>query len=268
MCIGRSIEIATEPAPDRRIHERLRATDVEWLRGARIKYGAEVRVLDISVGGIRLETEMRLKPNAQVVLQLTGPGSPILMPSQIVRCRAASLGDIVEYEAACAFKRPLNVSELTLEPRHQPQQPASLVARPATASAGWQKVVARFNDGRIECGYTSDFHPSKTHLHLWPSPRHGESTLIWLSQLKALFFVREFTGDPTRAEAKVFSNLTQGRKVEVTFRDNEIIVGSTLSYRDDGTGFFLQPADPRSNNLRVFVTAAGMQRVRFLWTED
>jgi len=41
-------------------------------------------------------------------------------------------------------------------------------------------------------------------------------------------------------------------------------VGSTLSYRAEGQGFFLQPADPRSNNLSVFVTAAGVQQVRFL----
>ena len=33
---------------------------------------------------------------------------------------------------------------------------------------------------------------------------------------------------------------------------------------DRGYGFFLGPADPRSNNLPVFVTAAGMQHVRFL----
>jgi hypothetical protein len=54
--------------------------------------------------------------------------------------------------------------------------------------------------------------------------RHGESLAIPQSQLKALFFVREFKGH----------------------------------------GFFLRPADPRSNNLSVFVTAAGMQNVRFL----
>jgi hypothetical protein len=52
--------------------------------------------------------------------------------------------------------------------------------------------------------------------------------------------------------------------MEVTFRDNEIIVGSTLSYRGEDNGFFLQPADPGSNNLRVFVTPAGLQQVRFL----
>jgi hypothetical protein len=42
------------------------------------------------------------------------------------------------------------------------------------------------------------------------------------------------------------------------------MVGSTLGYRGEGNGFFLHPADGRSNNQRVFVTASGVQRMRFL----
>lgn len=50
----------------------------------------------------------------------------------------------------------------------------------------------------------------------------------------------------------------------MTFYDGEVLVGSTLVYRGEGNGFFLHPADSRSNNLRVFVTAGGMRHVRFL----
>jgi hypothetical protein len=258
VCIDDSF--AQEPPSNRRIHERLNVRNLEWLRGARVKYGAAVRVMDISAGGLRLETEKALKPNSNVVLELTGPDSPMLIPSKVVRCRAASLGDILTYEAACAFKRPLPIPERTV--KLVPAHPAvSVTAEP---SEGWRKVVARFNDGRVVCGYTNDFHPSKAQLHLSTNLRHRESTVIPLSQLKALFFVREFTGDPQRVEAKFFSEPPHGRTMEVTFCDNEVLVGSTLSYRTEGHGFFLRPADPRSNNLSVFVTAAGMQHVRFL----
>ena len=139
-------------------------------------------------------------------------------------------------------------------------------ARPVAAapSVGWQKVIARFNDGRIVAGYTNDFHPSKQQLHLFPNPRQGESTFIPLTKLKALFFVREFSGDPTLVESKDFVDPPKGRKVEVTFHDHEVMVGSTLGYRGEGNGFFLHPADGRSNNQRVFVTASGMRRMRFL----
>jgi hypothetical protein len=76
--------------------------------------------------------------------------------------------------------------------------------------------------------------------------------------------VREFSGDPTLVESKDFVDPPKGRKVEVTFHDHEVMVGSTLGYRGEGNGFFLHPADGRSNNQRVFVTASGMRRMRFL----
>jgi hypothetical protein len=261
VCLADSMDVAVDAEANRRIHERLRASDLQWLRGARIKYGADVRILDISVGGVLLETDSELTRDANVVVELSGPESAILIPSRVLRCRRASLGEILKYQGACAFKRPLTIPELTARRKAQ----AMPAARPAAApSAGWQKVVARFNDGRIVSGYTNDFHPSKPQLHLSPNPRVAEASFIPLAQLKALFFVREFVGDPTRVDSKVFSDPPQGRKVEVTFHDSEVMVGSTLGYRGEGNGFFVQPADTRSNNLRVFVTASGMQQVRFL----
>lgn len=259
VCIGDSMEIAVDVDSNRRLHERLKASDLRWLRGARIKYGSDVRIIDISAGGVLLETESALTRDANVVVELTGPDSPILIPSRVLRCRMASLGEILKYQGACAFKRPLTMPEFTSR-----REPPAVPAARAERSAGWQKVIARFNDGRIVYGYTNDFHPSKNQLHLSPNPRQGDSTYIPLAQLKALFFVREFMGDPTRVDSRDFLEAPQGRKVEVTFRDREVMVGSTLGYRGEGHGFFIHPADPGSNNLRVFVTAAGTQRVRFL----
>ena len=43
-----------------------------------------------------------------------------------------------------------------------------------------------------------------------------------------------------------------------------MLVGTTLSYRPDGQGFFVIPADPRANNLRVFVVTSAVRHVRFL----
>jgi len=256
-----------KPPSDRRIHERLRAGDLEWLRGASVKYGAEVRVLDISAGGLLLETPQALKPNSSVILELTGPDSPILVPSRVLRCRVASLSDILTYEGACAFRRPLTLPELTMKLTAETAPPAMPVEHTAETSIDWGKVVARFNDGSIVRGYTNDFDPSKAHMHISSDLRDGESTIILLSDLKALFFVREFAGNPMREDDKFFSQTPNGDRVEVTFLDNEVMVGSTQSYPAEGQGFFLQPADPRSNNLSVFVTAAGVQHTRFLSPE-
>jgi PilZ domain len=262
MCIDGSFD--QELPSNRRVHERLKADDLEWLRGASVKYDAAVRVLDISAGGVLLETEKALKPNSNVVLELTGPERPIVVPSKVLRCRVASLRDILTYEGACAFKRPLTIPELTVKLTSTATQPTVSIAHTAESRVGWRKVVARFADGRVVRGYTNNFDPFKARMQLLTDGRDGESTIIPLSELTALFFVRDLAGDSTRVEAKFFSETPHGRKMEVTLRDNEVIVGSTLSYRVEGHGFFIQPSDTQSNNLSVFVTAAALQHVRYL----
>jgi hypothetical protein len=265
VCLTDAVDEHVDEASNRRVHERLKPRDLQWLRSARLKYGPEVKVIDLSAGGMLLETESELAPDANIVVELTGAASPILVPSRVLRCRVATLGEILKYQGACAFKRPLTLPELAARSRRVKEAaPARSLAQTAPAAASWQKVIARFKDGRLLCGFTNDFHPSKLQLHISPNPRQGDSVFVPLSQLKALFFVREFLGDPTFVERKAFVEPPQGRKVEVTFHDDEIMVGSTLGYRADGNGFFLHPADSRSNNIRVFVTAAGMQQIRFL----
>jgi hypothetical protein len=81
--------------------------------------------------------------------------------------------------------------------------------------------------------------------------------------LKAVFFVRDFAGNPAYIEPKTVDRPPQGRKIEVTFVDGEVIPGSTLSYRPDGHGFFVRPADPGSNNIRIFVVSGAVRHVRF-----
>ena len=125
-------------------------------------------------------------------------------------------------------------------------------------------MVARFRDGHLVRGYTADFHPSKPQLHLSAEPHSSDTLFLQLSQLKALFFVRDFAGDEMRVDRHEFGAAPQGRKVAVTFHDGEILLGSTLGYKGEGQGFFVHPADPRSNNLRVFVAPGATQQVKFL----
>jgi len=250
---------------ERRGHLRLGPDDVRWLRSARLKYGPDVRVLDISTGGILIETDGQLRPDANIVFELSGPTNSILMPSKVLRCRVASFADVMRYQGACSFKRPLEIPDLLKQAIGKSTgTTATTTAQQPRASASWQKVVARFRDGRLVRGYTADFHPSKPQLHLSAEPHSSDTLFLQLSQLKALFFVRDFNGDQTRVDRHEFSAAPQGRKVVVTFHDGETLLGSTLGYRGEGAGFFVQPADPRSNNLRMFVAPGATQQVRFL----
>lgn len=243
-------------AHDRRAQVRLSADDASWLRGARLKYGPEVRVIDVSTGGILVEAEgAPLTPHSNVVFELSAQTGTMLMPARVLRSQPVEGG--ARHQAACAFKRALSVGTLAAVARDA--SPA-----PAAPRASWQRVVARFRDGRVVRGYTNDFHPSKAHLHLTPEDDTGDTALLALSQLKALFFVREFAGDPTRVESSEFAKAQPGRRVEVVFADGEVLRGTTLAYRGKGNGFFVQPADAGSNNLRVFVAPGATVQVRFL----
>ena len=76
--------------------------------------------------------------------------------------------------------------------------------------------------------------------------------------------MRDFDGDPNYQESKVFGSRGQGRRIEVTFSDGEVILGTTLNYRADSQGFMVIPADAGANNTRIFVVTTALRRVRFL----
>jgi hypothetical protein len=84
-----------------------------------------------------------------------------------------------------------------------------------------------------------------------------------LGHLKAVFFVRDFEGDAGHIDCQTADGNGRGRKIAVTFMDDEVIVGKTLNYRPAGGGFFIEPIDKKSNNQRVFVVSAAVRHVRF-----
>jgi hypothetical protein len=133
------------------------------------------------------------------------------------------------------------------------------------------KIVVRFADGRIKKGYCQDFFPNKPVFHLIRNHAGGskEPEEIQVADLKAVFFLKTFAGHPDYKERKEFAegDSPKGRKVEVTFADGEILQGSVLGYSPKEAGFFLFPADPKSNNMRAFVLNASVKNFRYLESE-
>ena len=272
------------PPANRRAYPRLSVREFEWLRAARLKYGPDVHVIDVSAGGFAVETKHPLKPHSKVVFELTGPTGSLLVPARIVRSQIVSLNGIALYRSGCAFQNALELSGLRpdvstpcmppgdpveievalLTPGHaQTCDAPSRLLVPVIAPS-WQKVVVRYRDGRILRGYTRDFNVARPQFHFSLDPVSGDSLVVPLTQLKALFFVRDFAGDPTHKEQRVFTVPPQGRKLEVTFDDGEVLLGSTLSYRPEAHGFIVHPADPHGNNIRVFVSSAAVRHVQFM----
>jgi hypothetical protein len=128
------------------------------------------------------------------------------------------------------------------------------------------KIIARYLDGKMIKGFTQDFSPNKPGFHIFPLDAPNESVEILLKELKAVFFVRDFSGRPEYDERKHFApeERPSGRIVEVTFIDGEVMVGSTVAYDPKRPGFFIFPADPQGNNARVFGLSKAVRTVRYL----
>jgi hypothetical protein len=130
------------------------------------------------------------------------------------------------------------------------------------------KIVIHYLDGRLEKGITSDFFPNKEHFHVMPAtPPAGVKMLeIRITDLKAVFFVKDFTGSPDYIDKKDFEpgKNVVGRKLSVVFKDGELMVGTTTGYQPDRPGFFIVPADPKSNVERCFVITKATREVKFV----
>jgi hypothetical protein len=151
--------------------------------------------------------------------------------------------------------------------RFEPARLASAQPNPdPRATNGWNRIVVRYLDGHLLKGYCQDFHPARPTFHVSPATVGLDTTpvLVPMAQLKAIFFVRDFAGNPQRVERKEFEKTNQGRRIEVTFLDDEVLLGSTLGYRPDGTGFFVTPADSEGNNIRVYVLHGAIRHIRYV----
>jgi hypothetical protein len=127
------------------------------------------------------------------------------------------------------------------------------------------RVVAHFVDGRLAKGTTQDFFPNRARFHVQPTD--GSPAIeIRCKDLKALFFVREHGGNPTRRDLRGFlaspGETAQGKKIAVRFRDGELLCGYSLTYMPDREGFFVFPSDNGSNNLRIYVVVAATVEVK------
>jgi hypothetical protein len=126
----------------------------------------------------------------------------------------------------------------------------------------------RYADGRLIKGYTNDFFPNKPvfHVRSVDSSPTDKGVEVSIKELKAVFFVKDFTGNAAYNEEKSFpeGGRPSGRKVEVIFSDGELLVGSTLGYDPARPGFFVTPSDPQSNNMRVFVISGAVRNFRYI----
>ena len=141
-----------------------------------------------------------------------------------------------------------------------------LMVTPSRTPDHLNKVVVAYLDGRRLKGYVYNFSALKDSFHLFPqeNPLQERGQDVAMNHLKAIFFVKDFIGNREYRENPLAESAMHGRKIEVTFTDGEKIFGKTEGYNPQKLGFFMFPADPESNNLRIFVVNKNASQVRFV----
>jgi hypothetical protein len=125
------------------------------------------------------------------------------------------------------------------------------------------EVVAHYLDGRVVKGVSLDVDLGRPKCHI-RTPADG-TLEVKLTELKALFFVKDLVGDSDRSDVLKLEP-SDGRAhgaypIELEFADGERLVGLTVRYPPIRPFFFVLPADARSNNVRVLVNRAAVKRM-------
>ena len=182
--------ITTEIPTERRAHRRFAASELHGLRTARVKYGQDVSVIDISSGGVLFETTGDLKPDSTIVLEFAAASR---LPGAFARRALPRPRDLRQQSASRRSVRSggrcrSRISSASGGYRRQWQGRVSLVMSP---SSGWLHVIGKYRDGRTVRGYTNDFNPTRPYLHVSPAPFADETKFVSMIHLDALFFLSD-----------------------------------------------------------------------------
>lgn len=138
------------------------------------------------------------------------------------------------------------------------------------------RVVVRFNNGRILKGYIRNFIADEGFVTLEEAGTCREQ-IIPIGELKAIFFVKTFEGVSEYRDKKAYGiRKNIGRKVYIRFNDEESMIGFLegevpwkkgffLSKPDKvAKGFFLIPVDSESNNIKVFAVGSSIKDITLM----
>ena len=123
-------------------------------------------------------------------------------------------------------------------------------------------IIVRYSDGKVLKGTTADLFPNKAVFHL----KNNDSGMIEeidIKYLKAVYFVKSFEGNSAYQEKTDIERVGLGKKIKVHFKDGETLVGYTQGYTPTRDIFIVFPADPDSNNEKVFVVTKSTTSVGF-----
>jgi Family of unknown function (DUF6982) len=135
------------------------------------------------------------------------------------------------------------------------------------ANSTTKKVYIRRFDRQLLAGYvTPQSYLQSDGLELLD--RSAQVTLVPYEQIKAVYFVRDFDGDPDTDQKKIFTSRPKldGLWVRLSFRDGEVLEGVLPNnlLLMEAHGLTLTPPDANANTQRVFVPRAALVNLTVL----
>ena len=107
-----------ETGRDRRKYPRLKPSEVPGLKSAELSQGAEIEIVNISRGGMLLETGTCLGPEFKIILKVVTDKGPLRIDGVVLRSTIYSLKGRPLYRSAVKFKQPFELLDesMILEP--------------------------------------------------------------------------------------------------------------------------------------------------------
>ena len=129
-----------------------------------------------------------------------------------------------------------------------------------------RKVVVRTRDGRVVPGFAKQEELEKGRLRI--TTQEGKEQEFDIEELKAVFFVRDFRGNPEYEEVKFLDKQKAPPMiwVQVEFFDGEVLEGKIPNNKEllFSQGFYLWPSDPDSNNQCVYISKSAVTNLTIL----
>jgi hypothetical protein len=135
------------------------------------------------------------------------------------------------------------------EPRGAPLAPAA-AARTCFVE-GEHRVIIHTIEGQVKRGIIRDVDLLDEAIALEQQTGFTPERIPG-KRVKAIFFMLPAGARQPQAE---------GQKIRVTFSDGRQVAGFSRDFKEGGQGFFLIPADNRTNTARIFVYRSNVQAV-------
>ena len=221
---------------ERRAHRRLTISELSWLNHARIKYGPDVSLIDLSVGGAQIETtSYPPQPGSTVVIELAAGERTWPVPARVLRCHIASLAPHAIYRGAVAFKRPLDFEEIAGVVQHGVDV-VNPVEEYARLNVALQRIAESTGAGATALSPTG-VRALESTLAMIESGRNREAAAPFVNEMGRLLRIMttslENAADPASIVPEIISRLHRSvpsLMVRIVDASNASLIGNDAVY--------------------------------------